>query len=175
MKTKATVQVDVEALARALVPLLVPPLVAALAASNANPTKERRMPPPPPPPPRRLWTEKEAGEWGAAAPHHRIVWDEQGTVLSMDNLRDRLSRGQRVWHVVGWNEDRTRAWLQLDEFDWQPEHALFWLLESEGKQPDPNADLERFKRWQAWRTLNPASEHGPIYPWRKRRRRRQRQ
>jgi len=27
----------------------------------------------------------------------------------MDNLRDKLSPGQRVWHIVGWNESRTLA------------------------------------------------------------------
>ena len=153
-------------------PLLIPPLLEALACANATPTKGRRIPPPPSPPPRRLWTPKEAADW-AAAPEHRIVWDEQGDVLSMGNLRDRLAPGQRVWDVVGWNETRTKAWLQLAPFEWTPEYSLFWLLRSEGKQPDPDVDLERFKRWQAWCVLHPANELGPIYPWRRRRRKRQ--
>jgi hypothetical protein len=169
-RNKAAVEVDVEALARALVPLLIPPLVAALAESNARPTSGLRIPPPPPAPPRRLWTAKEAADWNAA-PDHRIVWDELGNVVG---LHEQIP-GVRYWEVVGYNELRTKAWVQLMPYvKWEPEHSLFYLLELEGKQPDPHGDPERFRRWQEWCVRNPAREYGPIYPW-SRRRRRQRQ
>ena len=171
-KTNASLHVDVQALARALVPLLIPPLVAALADSNATPARARRMPLPPPPPPRRLWTAKEAADWEAAAPEYRIVWDEHGKVLSMDNLHDKLSPGQHVWHIVGWNESRSRAWLQLDAFEWSDEYVLFQILRSDGKRPNPDADAGFFERWQAWCVLHPSSDAGPIFPWRRPRKKR---
>ena len=159
---KPTVQVDVEALARALVPLLIPPLVAALAESNATPAKAGRVQSAPPPPPRRLWTEKEAAEWASSAPEYRIVWDEHGRVVGLHEQ----TPGQRYWEIVGWNESRTRAWLQLTTYEkWHPEQSWFWLLRKEGKQLDPDQDPALFERWQAWCVLNPASESGPIYPW----------
>lgn len=170
-KPSATIQVDVEALARALVPLLMPPLVEALTGGNSVSAKGRRIQAPPAPPPRRLWTEKEAADW-KGTPERRIFWDEPGMVLSMDNLHDRLSSGQRVWHIVGWDETRSRAWLQLDTFEWKDEHVLFELLRSDGRQPDPDADLGFFGRWQAWCVLHPSSDTGPIYPWRRPRKKR---
>jgi hypothetical protein len=139
-KQKPAVHVDVAALARDLVPLLVPALVEAL-------TKD----------------------WDAA-PDHRIVWDEQGNVVGLHEQVPSV----RYWDVVGWNEQGTKAWVQLMPYvKWEPEHSLFDLLESEGKQPQPAADPERFRRWQEWQLRNPASEHGPVYLWRKPRKRRQ--
>jgi hypothetical protein len=168
-KQKTIVEVDVEALARALVPLLIPPLVAALADSNASPARARRIPLPPPPPPRRLWTQKEAAEWEAAAPEYRIVWDEQGQVLGLHQQ----TPGTRYWEIVGWNESRTRAWLQLALYvKWHPEQSWFWMLRKDQKQPDPDGDPAVFERWQAWCVMHPASESGPIYPWGKPTRRR---
>jgi hypothetical protein len=128
----------------------------------------RLIPPPPPTPPRRFWTTKEAADWNAA-PEHRIVWDEQGRAVA---LQEQVP-GKRYWEVVGYNEQRTKAWVQLTLcVKWNPEHSLFDMLRREGKQPDPNADLERFRRWQEWLVRNPASEYGPIYPWSGRRCRR---
>jgi hypothetical protein len=122
-----------------------------------------------PTPPRRYWTPKEAAEWEAAAPNYRIVWDERGNVVALEELVP----GVRYWDVVGWNEKRTKAWLQLmPHAKWEPEHTYFHLLEAEGRQPDPHADPALYRRWQEWLVRNSASEHGPIYPWSRRRRRR---
>jgi hypothetical protein len=170
---KPPVQIDVEALARALVPLLVPPLLEALAGVRTPPTKGRAIRPAPPPPPRRLWTPKEAAEWATAAPNYRIVWDEQGTIMSLDNLGDKLTPGQRVWQIIGWDESRTNAWLQLAHPEWSDDHVLFHLFRSEDRQPDPDADPDFFEHWQTWCVMNPSSESGPIYPWKRRRRKRQ--
>jgi len=174
-KEKATIQVEAMALARELVPLLVPQLVEALARAGAIDVKRRPIPAPPPSPPRRYWSTKEAAEWHAAAPDHRIAWDEHGEVLSLDDLDERLAPGQRVWQVIGWNESRSRAWLQLDELvAWKPEHGLFEFCRGEGVQPNDTADPTLFERWQAWCVKNPANEYGPIYPWCGRPRRRKR-
>lgn len=167
-KQKPVVQVDVPALAREVVPLLVPALVEALTRAVVSGKRQSEVPSPPPTPPRRFWTAKEAAEWDAA-PDHRIVWDEQGNVVGLH----KQIPGIHYWDVVGWDEQRSKAWVQLmPDVKWEPEHSLFHLLESDGKQPDPQADPDRFRRWQEWRVRHPATEHGPIYPWIRRRRRR---
>jgi hypothetical protein len=70
------------------------------------------------------------------------VWDELGKVVG---LHEQVA-GVRYWEILGWNEQRTKEWVQLmPQVKWEPEHSLFHRLESEaGEVPRARRTTSQF-------------------------------